>query len=424
MASFFVCMDISHIGAWIKVAISKAHAVWQRRHTLIPVAKFAGGQLKGRLHTPKTTAKMPTRDGARARRGAIDAAERAQAAALADEGCWNAPSQCQSHDDGHGDGSGESVPESTGESKEHVKLEDDGCGTMRQSAEKLENDVCGSKQAAGAGEDESHLSEYEKLRQANIKRNNALLESLDIPSNPIPGATVERQSTGRKNAKKRKPLLALAEFQEPRRSGRRLALADQQREEPLLALPDSWDEAEERPAAAAKRKASIQEIEDRDWDLLEPPPSMHDALEQIGLAQADAVRCLAVSDWKQFAIDKWGPLVARAKVSDWQVYVTRSVPLLDKCSPGIAWLPPRWTGWQQQLTLCHMFPPSLPPPVEVQPMLRFTRRLGVRHAAGALLRRRVAAAGVVPAHDPRVLGRHQGQGPRRLLRHIPYPLLV
>ena len=230
------------------------------------------------------------------------------------------------------------MPESTGEPNEHVKLEDDGRGTLRHCAEKLEKDVCDIKQAVGAGEDESHLSEYEKLRQANIKRNNALLESLDIPSNPIPGVTAERQSAGRKTAKKRKPLLALAEFQEPRRSGRRLALADQVRDEPLLALPDSWDEAEERPAAAAKRKASIEEMEDRDWDLLEPPPSMHDALEQIALAQADAVTRFAVSDWKQFAIDKWGPLVARAKVSDWQVYVTRCVPLLNKCSPRIAWL--------------------------------------------------------------------------------------
>jgi hypothetical protein len=194
-----------------------------------------------------------------------------------------------------------------------VKAEDDG----RDS-----KSVADAEDAAG---DEPDLSEYEKMRQANIKRNNALLESLDIPNNPIPAAAGERQDAGKKTSKKRKPLLALAEFQEPRRSGRGLALAER-RAEPLVALPESWDEADERATASSKRKTTMQEIEDMDWDSLEPPPSMQEALDDIALAQATAVKRFAVSDWKQFAIDRWGSLVGRAKVSDWQVYVTRSGP--------------------------------------------------------------------------------------------------
>ena len=106
----------------------------------------------------------------------------------------------------------------------------------------------------------------------------------------------------------------------------------------LNAFVNHWgltlEEAREELAKAkadAKKKAERREAEkqslwseDKDWDSLEPPPSMHEALEKIALAQADSVKRFAIgSDWKQFAIDKWGPLVARAKVSDWQLYVTR-----------------------------------------------------------------------------------------------------
>ena len=175
--------------------------------------------------------------------------------------------------------------------------------------------------------DETHdkgLSEYEKMRQANIRRNNALLESLDIPSSAIPVA--EGQVSQKKTCKKRKPLLALEEFMEPRRSGRRLALAEKDKSELLVALPDSWDEKDEsNTAASSKRLASVQIVEDTDWASLEPPPSMLDVLQQLAEAQAVALRKWGVkaTDWKQVAIDKWGPLVERAKVDDWQEYVSR-----------------------------------------------------------------------------------------------------
>ena len=52
---------------------------------------------------------------------------------------------------------------------------------------------------------------------------------------------------------------------------------------------------------------------------------MLDVLQQLAEAQAIALGKWGSreTDWKQFAIDKWGALVERAKVDDWQDYVSR-----------------------------------------------------------------------------------------------------
>jgi methyl-CpG-binding domain protein 4 len=202
----------------------------------------------------------------------------------------------------------------------------------------------------GAETDGKGLSEYEMMRQANIRRNNALLESLDIPSSAIPVAEV--QASQKKTCKKRKSLLALEECMEPRRSGRRLALAEKDKSDPLVALPDSWDEQDEEKqntAASSKRLASMQIVEDTDWESLEAPPSMLDVLQQLAAAQTIALGKWGskATDWKQFAIDKWGPLVACAKVSDWQEYVSSRCPVVPMAS-GSDMLQERFCGdvWQ------------------------------------------------------------------------------
>ena len=102
------------------------------------------------------------------------------------------------------------------------------------------------------------LSEYEQMREANIRRNNALLESLDIPTAAlaIPERCAGSSASEKKTEKKRKPLLALDPFMEPRRSGRRLALAEE-KEQLLVALPDSWDENDERKTAHARKSPPV-----------------------------------------------------------------------------------------------------------------------------------------------------------------------
>ena len=203
------------------------------------------------------------------------------------------------------------------------------------------------EEQVGVETDGKVLSEYEMMRQANIRRNNALLESLDIPSSAIPVA--EGQASQKKTCKKRKSLL-LEECMEPRRSGRRLALAEKDKSDPLVALPDSWDEQDEaKTAASSKRLASVQIVEDTDWESLETPPSMLDVLQQLAAAQTIALGKWGstATDWKQFAIDKWGPLVARAKVSDWQEYVSSRCPVVPLAS-GSDMLQERFCGdvWQ------------------------------------------------------------------------------
>ena len=205
-----------------------------------------------------------------------------------------------------------------------------------------------TEEQEGAETDCKGLSEYEMMRQANIRRNNALLESLDIPSSAIPVA--EGQASQKKTCKKRKPLLALEECMEPRRSGRRLALSEKDKSDPLVALPDSWDEQDEaKTAASSKRLASVEIIEDTDWESLEAPPSMLDVLQQLAAAQTIALGKWGskATDWKQFAIDKWGPLVARAKVSDWQEYVSSRCPVVP-IARGSDMLQERFCGdvWQ------------------------------------------------------------------------------
>ena len=110
-----------------------------------------------------------------------------------------------------------------------------------------------SKMDKGTG-----LSEYEQMREANIRRNNALLESLDIPTAAlaIPERCAGSSASAKKTEKKRKPLLALDPFMEPRRSGRRLALAEE-KEQLLVALPDSWDENDERKTAHARKSPPV-----------------------------------------------------------------------------------------------------------------------------------------------------------------------
>ena len=171
--------------------------------------------------------------------------------------------------------------------------------------------------------EDPHLSEYEKLRASNMRRNNAILESLDIPAAAIPVAQANRQASERKTAKKRKPSGEFREYmEEPRRSGRRLALAEAA-QQVLVALPDSWDETDERKTAAPKRAAiDIKELEDADWHSLQPPPDMQELLDTLGKAQTTVARTLSVSDWKSYAIDTWGPAVARAKVDDWAMFVS------------------------------------------------------------------------------------------------------
>lgn len=221
--------------------------------------------------------------------------------------------------------------------KREEQVETDGRGLSDVKREEQE----------GVETDGKGLSEYEMMRQANIRRNNALLESLDIPSSAIPVAEGQSQ---KKTCKKRKSLLALEECMEPRRSGRRLALAEKDKSDSLVALPDSWDEQDESKAAASsKRLASVQIVEDTDWESLETPPSMLDVLQQLAAAQTIALGNWGskATDWKQFAIDKWGPLVVRAKVSDWHEYVSSRCPVVPKAS-GSDMLQERFCGdvWQ------------------------------------------------------------------------------
>jgi hypothetical protein len=172
------------------------------------------------------------------------------------------------------------------------------------------------------------LSEYEQLRRDNIRRNNALLESLDIQTAVIAIAqSPERKSSGAKR-KSEKKTPAFKEVTDDgmalRRSGRRQALEQEKahQKEPLVALPDTWDEQDER--TSRKPKTSAQDMEDIDWDSVEAPPSMTAFLERLASAQAHAVKSWNVADWKQFAEDKWGKLVGQAKPDDWQLYVSRS----------------------------------------------------------------------------------------------------
>ena len=175
---------------------------------------------------------------------------------------------------------------------------------------------------------EKDLSEYEQLRRENIRRNNALLESLDIQTAVIPIAqSPERKASGAKRkSEKRTPAFkeVTDDGMAPRRSGRRQALEQEKahQKEPLVALPDTWDEHDER--TARKPKPSAQDMEDIDWDSVEAPPSMTAFLERLASAQAHAVKSWNVADWKQFAEDKWGKLVGQAKPDDWQLYVSRS----------------------------------------------------------------------------------------------------
>lgn len=172
--------------------------------------------------------------------------------------------------------------------------------------------------------DDKHLSEYEKLRQANIKRNQELLVSLEIHTTALSVAPQTPPQSKTKLAKKRK-MEALEEPMEPRRSGRRLA-ASQEQEQHLVALPNSWDEGDERKTASnsTKPKAAI-EVEDQDWGALEAPPTMMELLNDLSLAQTKVLaKCTALQDWKTFAEEKWGKLVSKAKVHDWQLYVSRS----------------------------------------------------------------------------------------------------
>jgi hypothetical protein len=175
---------------------------------------------------------------------------------------------------------------------------------------------------------EKGLSEYEQLRRENIRRNNALLESLDIQAAVIPIAqSPERKASGAKR-KSEKKTPAFKEVTDDgmalRRSGRRQALEQEKshQKEPLVALPDTWDEHDER--TSRKPKTSAQDMEDIDWDSVEAPPSMTAFLERLASAQAHAVKSWNVADWKQFAENKWGKLVGQAKPDDWQLYVSRS----------------------------------------------------------------------------------------------------
>jgi hypothetical protein len=230
---------------------------------------------------------------------------------------------------------------------------------------------------------DKNLSEYEKLRQANIKRNQELLISLDIHTAALPVAQTSPQSKT-KQAKKRK-MAALEEFMEPRRSGRRL-LASQQHEQPLVALPDSWDEGDERKTASrsTKPKAAV-EVEDQDWGALEAPPTMTDLLNNLALAQTKVLGHTATQDWKSFAEEKWGKLVSKAKIDDWQLYVSRShstrtpLPLHSlnhtlTASPEMT--PKEGSPWEHSAERrARPHPPSLPQP---SPAVRKTK-IHVQH---------------------------------------------
>ena len=217
---------------------------------------------------------------------------------------------------------------SIGQLETVVKGKDKG---PRIKTEEDQTGAAGVTQVSGSEAlvDERDLSEYEKMRRANIRRNNALLEALEIPASAIPVA--EGAASQKKTCKKRKSLFGAEEAgaagaMEPRRSGRRMALAEKEKGEVLVALPDSWDETDEAKTAARKRISSLQELQDlqdTDWHALEPPPSMHQVLDELAQAQAHAVKKWSVGDWQQFAVDKWGPLVGRGKVHDWQAFVTR-----------------------------------------------------------------------------------------------------
>ena len=99
-----------------------------------------------------------------------------------------------------------------------------------------------------------------------------------------------------------------------------------------MELPSTWDEREEQAGKA--RPQGRTEVEMPDFDSLEPPPSMSDFLVTLrGLQKETLARNHpGVSDWKQFAENKWGRLVGKASVADWELFVASRISVVPAAS--------------------------------------------------------------------------------------------
>jgi len=121
--------------------------------------------------------------------------------------------------------------------------------------------------------DDKCMSEYEKMRNVNIRRNNALLESLDINTAVFPIAdskVSDSLKTG--GVKRRVPKMPAATGEygvKLRRSCRRNALEhekelNEQGHKFLMALPDSWDDGDKCKASSAnKSEARRDRLDDK-----------------------------------------------------------------------------------------------------------------------------------------------------------------
>eukprot|EP00960_Hanusia_phi_P010223 298228-Hanusia_phi.AAC.5 len=96
----------------------------------------------------------------------------------------------------------------------------------------------------------------------------------------------------------------------------------------LAELPTTWDEKEEVPRRARARGQT--EVEMPDFDNLEPPPSMSDFLSTLRGLQKEALtrNHPDVSDWKQFAEERWGTMVGKAKAGDWELFVASRIAVV------------------------------------------------------------------------------------------------
>ena len=105
---------------------------------------------------------------------------------------------------------------------------------------------------------EKDLSDYEKMRRVNIRRNNALLESLDIHTAILPVLTPPVKTGGVKRKFPKMPAATGEYGVRLRRSGRRNALKhekelNEQGNMFLTALPDSWDDGDYRKSSLSNR---------------------------------------------------------------------------------------------------------------------------------------------------------------------------